>query len=240
MKNILPLFLILAAPSCMAAGHAAPSPSQTAFLRVDANGDGRMSHAEFEKEVVRLFKLADTNKDGAVSRQEYIEFYCGKPSVGKDGPHGECVAIRAAKFDTIEARKDGKLSKTEVIAATRMDFDGSDRDGNGTLDMQEWDQLYILHKGRECVCKEGEKCSCDAAPAPVKDAGPAAKDAAKAGAGPKKKCDCKAPDCKHLTKPAEVKACSETADSCACPAPDAKTAPAGLPEVRRVPSESLR
>lgn len=50
----------------------------------------------------KMFEMADTNKDGTVSREEFMNFR--HASAGK-------------RFDMMDANKDGRLSKEEAAAA---------------------------------------------------------------------------------------------------------------------------
>ncbi|HOX23961.1 MAG TPA: EF-hand domain-containing protein, partial [Elusimicrobiales bacterium] len=128
------------------------------FARMDKNGDQKLQLPEFESEVEAQFMVMDADKDGYVTKAEYVQYFCGKPKVEPKTPNhdknaalvaerynlGECVAVRSAKFDTADAKKDGKVNKAEAKATTRMDFKNSDTDKSGTLTITEWEGLFAM------------------------------------------------------------------------------------------------
>ncbi len=102
------------------------------FSKMDANGDGQLSHDEMhnfklsdkDNQWNQDFKAADTDRDGSVTLAEAQN---GLPTIA---PH----------FATIDADKDGKLSRDEMAAHQRsmkssdssMDADTSTRTSTST------------------------------------------------------------------------------------------------------------
>ena len=100
------------------------------FRRVDRNGDGALSQAEFvgsadwDDDRGDNFDDIDTNNNGQVERGEW---------------HGSRVV-----FDSLDRNRDGVLSRFEVVGSqnttgdTWDDFAALDYDRNGSLSRDEW------------------------------------------------------------------------------------------------------
>ena len=260
MNNLLSLALLaaLSCPACAAepAKQAENEPAvRVYFARMDKNADQKIQLPEFQSVVEAQFMIMDADKDGYVTKAEYVQYFCGKPKVGakaevKDATAalvaerynlGQCVAVRTAKYDTADAKKDGKVTKAEAKAATNMDFRNADTDKSGTLTITEWEGLFALYQGKGCDCKPGEPCPCreEAAKLPPTERALGKTTAAKAEHKCEKPCACK----KEAAKPAAPKpaaaqkgfgSCDAKAESCECPKPAAEnTSP-------RIPTESMK
>ncbi|HUV64344.1 MAG TPA: alpha/beta hydrolase fold domain-containing protein, partial [Sedimentisphaerales bacterium] len=78
-RTILLSTIALAMSVCSLFG-AAQSPdaqrerAEKSFAKQDKNGDGKLSRDEFPPRMVQIFDQIDTDKDGAVTQQEYIAF----------------------------------------------------------------------------------------------------------------------------------------------------------------------
>ncbi|NUQ64603.1 MAG: EF-hand domain-containing protein [Pirellulales bacterium] len=120
------------------------SPEETAavkgqFAKCDANRDGRVTVAEFAAGNTPVatkspFAALDGNGDGGLSLEEYL-------GGTKDA---EEVKLRTDVFALLDANQDGRLTEAEhrspsPKAAYRM----ADRNGDGTLDLSEFQQAYI-------------------------------------------------------------------------------------------------
>lgn len=109
--NRTPLLGGLAALAIVAAGGAAvaqqatsrPAPSH---LRADADGDGRLSQAEFVGRRLDRLRAADANGDGSVSADE-------RQAVRQ----AHRAARAAARFERLDADKDGAITRAEFDAA---------------------------------------------------------------------------------------------------------------------------
>jgi Ca2+-binding EF-hand superfamily protein len=87
--------------------------ADAAFAKIDSNGDGQLSKAEFtaymnsrlaqqRAEIDAAFKELDTNKDGKVSKEE-----------------ANAVPALAEHFTELDFNHDGSLSKDEMTIAAR-------------------------------------------------------------------------------------------------------------------------
>ena len=106
--NRTPLIGGIAALALLAGGGAAiaqqtgerPAPQAQ---RADADGDGRLSQAEFAARRLARLRAADANGDGSVSLEERRAMR---------------AARSAARFDRIDADGDGAISRAEFDAAS--------------------------------------------------------------------------------------------------------------------------
>ena len=136
----------LAAPATSAPAQPAKPAAQTgsitrsavikgrddAFKKIDTNGDGSISAAEFaaaEALVARArlqaeFNKLDTNKDGQLSQAEFL---AAAP------PASALVPGVEKMIATLDKNKDGKLSPDEFRAPQLSIFDKLDTNHDGTL-----------------------------------------------------------------------------------------------------------
>jgi len=100
----------------------------------------------------RLFDAADTNRDGAVTRDEYRAarahafarldrngdgYLDHRDSAGRR-PAGRRAGERIGELrEELDANRDGRISKHEFVNGALPGFDRLDTDGNGELDADE-------------------------------------------------------------------------------------------------------
>ena len=135
MKSILALTaLALAAGSTLVladAGNGA-APHRGAFMErlkaADTNGDGMLSQQEAAAlpRIAENFAAIDANKDGYVTFDELRAFM-----KAKHGQHG------AHAFKAADANGDGKVSRDEFLAAAAARFDKMDANKDGFLTPEE-------------------------------------------------------------------------------------------------------
>src|SRR5262249_58823417 len=92
--------------------------------------EGVITRAEFEAARRRDFDALDTNKDGFLSREEFI----GPRSAGAD-----LVRLRERRFAEIDTDKDGRISWAEYLAHGRRQFTALDRDRDGRVTRAEFE-----------------------------------------------------------------------------------------------------
>jgi Ca2+-binding EF-hand superfamily protein len=101
------------------------------FKRLDANGDGTVSEAEYvsrtrwpEAKARAIWRASDADGDGKVTELEYCE--------------NRRVTDEAKKiFAWLDANEDGKLTEAEAMAGARRIFAEMDADASGGVHMPE-------------------------------------------------------------------------------------------------------
>jgi Ca2+-binding EF-hand superfamily protein len=145
-KRSLIAALILIPAAGFAAELSAPR-SASHFSKADANADGMLSRAEFEKAMPRLagkFESIDANKDGRLSR---AEFYAWKKA-HRDGRQAKA----AERFQHADTDGDGAISRAEAEKhAPRLakKFDQIDGNKDGKLTQDELRAYREARRGRE-------------------------------------------------------------------------------------------
>jgi len=133
---------LLAVGSCAAAalwagkadkptGKGPPSP-EAIFKRLDADGDGRVTEAEYvsrtrwpEAKARAIWRASDADGDGKVTELEYCE--------------NRRVTDEAKKiFAWLDANKDAKLTEAEAVAGAKRIFAEMDADASGGVDIPEY------------------------------------------------------------------------------------------------------
>lgn len=105
---------VLASGSVFAAAEAASATAkfEKQFAAHDGNHDGKMTQKEFlarwknKKHGKHVFKLMDTNKDGAVSKDEYVAY-----SEKHQAKHASMKKTKAVKHTAAEPAKSTEDTK---------------------------------------------------------------------------------------------------------------------------------
>jgi Ca2+-binding EF-hand superfamily protein len=92
---------------------------RAAFEEADRNHDGVVDHEEFQERIVEVFYSADRNKDGVLDAVELQQLTF--PDDCKKDPSGrvtlrEFLRVRFQDYDTTDKNHDGVLELDEVIA----------------------------------------------------------------------------------------------------------------------------
>ncbi len=97
------------------------------FAETDTNGDGEIDLAEFHARLVEIFYRTDTDKDGALSPEEYNRL----PFSGE--------------FKDADTNGDGRISLHEFIAIRFRQFEGADTNHDAALSL---DEVRAAYEGR--------------------------------------------------------------------------------------------
>ena len=97
------------------------------MMRYDANKDGWVDKAEWKAGQEARFKELDTNKDGVLSREEFM---AAAPQTAGT-PNG------AALVSQLDKNKDGKVTADEFRAPILARFDKMDTNHDGVLSATE-------------------------------------------------------------------------------------------------------
>ncbi|GEM_PF-3130690 len=106
---------------------------QGPIQRWDENGDGLLQRAEAPEHMREQFMRADTNKDGAVSREE---MQAAMPPPG-DRPQLSPEERRKRMMERMDANGDGKITIAELPERMRERMKQADTNSDGVLSPQE-------------------------------------------------------------------------------------------------------
>jgi Ca2+-binding EF-hand superfamily protein len=120
----------LLAASAALAGQRAPS-----LEKMDADGDGAVSQAEFEDRHAQLMQGLDANNDGAVTFEEAQE---------QRARHREELARR--RFAKMDADGDGVVSVAEFTASHASRFERMDKNDDGAISGEELARGHRMHR----------------------------------------------------------------------------------------------
>ena len=101
------------------------------FRDIDADKDGKIMAAEFEASVKRQFSTLDADKDNALVAQEFVAYYCGP-----DAKAPKKAKKKAMK--KIDADKNGKIGKDECVMFWMARYRDADADKDGRVTMDEF------------------------------------------------------------------------------------------------------
>jgi len=118
MKKILAAILIVV--FCNSLSFA----DETLFKKIDKNKDGKISKKEYMEGVNKTFKSYDKNSSKSVTREEL------KTTVNVDVEN----TMTAADSNT-----DGTISQEEFLQSAEKRFKFFDKNNNGYIDKKEWD-----------------------------------------------------------------------------------------------------
>ena len=112
-----------------------PAPFQS-FEDLDIDLSGEISIDEANTYHTRVFATFDRNRDGSLTRTEFIGERTGPEKFGF------CAAqihdVKEERFDAWEQNGDDRLSKAEFLSGALSCFARADKDGNSQLNQKEY------------------------------------------------------------------------------------------------------
>jgi len=139
MKKHSLLTLVLGCFSLAAFTSAGASEAEDKFKQMDANGDGRVTAAEYERFHEMKFQRSDLDRDGKLSAAE-----C-ESAEAMDGRKVDKQAV-ATHLRIVDTDADGQISKSEADTYARSTFARADRNGDGALSEGEFEDAYSAMK----------------------------------------------------------------------------------------------
>lgn len=142
MKTSTIVAALLTGLASFSAAHAQDATGDRVFRKADTNGDGVISKDEVLAARQRLFSRLDRNGDGVIDGQE-IEG-------ARDAIMARAEATEARLGDMmrrLDTKGDGKVSADEFRADTSL-FDLVDRNGDGKISPDEAAFIRTLFAGR--------------------------------------------------------------------------------------------
>ena len=121
------------------------------FNRLDTNGDGAISKAEFNAFNARHFKALDTNKDGKITPDELPDEQ-NQMGQNPEMGHGDGTAHLDQRFNAADANQDGGLDREEAknMPMLSMYYDEVDTNKDGKVTRQEYlDAMPLLHGAKK-------------------------------------------------------------------------------------------
>lgn len=107
----------------------------TSFEGKDANGDGKISQAEYAKAAQSIFQMMDADQSGTVTVQEMD---AARAALGMAGSETSSEKI----IQQADSDGDGKLTLGEWMANANAQFDAVDANKDGFIDRAEWDAAH--------------------------------------------------------------------------------------------------
>ena len=106
-------------------GYASQLRTPQMMHKIDTNGDGQVSKAEWDAYQQKLFGMLDADSSGALDNKEFMQAH--QNDVASFATGGFATALRTSEmFTKLDADHDGKLSRSEFLAYQSKLFDMMD------------------------------------------------------------------------------------------------------------------
>jgi hypothetical protein len=109
---------------------------------LDADGDGKVTPAEYDAAGVRRFQRMDENHDGVIDKAEVAAIRKrAADRMMNDGVPPSVMAARPDPIVELDSNKDGQVTQDEATAVQQARFKIADTNGDGALDAAEQEAL---------------------------------------------------------------------------------------------------
>ncbi|SHK28175.1 EF hand [Shimia gijangensis] len=123
--------------------------SETASSQLwDLDANNRVTMTEVEQRLSAIMSKYDKDGDGALNAQEYDAF--DKAREEEAAKHGTSLALRAVtglSRGYVDTNFDGLVTREELMAAGRKWFNGMDRNNDGQIDDQDFNDIKEFTTG---------------------------------------------------------------------------------------------
>ena len=103
----------------------------------DVDGNGKVDAAEFERFRRARFAETDSNRDGTLSRDEYIGEFARRLKHAEGTTNERQMKQADVRFGVLDKDKDGKMTWDEYAASGERLFKRADRNGDGVVDARD-------------------------------------------------------------------------------------------------------
>jgi Ca2+-binding EF-hand superfamily protein len=136
------------------------------FAKMDANNDGALTPADREARMAehraQMFAMMDTDKNGQISRNEFMAHKHEGMRGDKDGK-GHKMGMRGRgggmMMQKADANNDGRVTKAEFTAAAMTRFDRADANKDGQVTSDERKAMREEMRGKWRAMKQGGDAS---------------------------------------------------------------------------------
>ncbi|URW76522.1 hypothetical protein M9980_04710 [Sphingomonas donggukensis] len=152
MKRFLIAAALMGTTAVGGFAYAAQTPPASKPLKGDTNADGQISRAEFIAQAQAKFAAMDTDKNGAISREERRAAHADRggrhgkrggmggpfePVAGQDAPAPAGRPGVGKMLERLDTNADGRITRAEYAAQAGTRFARMDANGDGTVDKTE-------------------------------------------------------------------------------------------------------
>lgn len=109
----------------------AAAPGLGIFSRMDGNGDGKVSLAEFQAGHAAQLGRLDGNQNGTVTIAEVDAFFAGH--AGQGNANARLAQARLTGIKAADSNGDGVVSAAEFATAGNAEFQSVDSNGDGFI-----------------------------------------------------------------------------------------------------------
>lgn len=99
----------------------------------DDDGDDVLTREQYDAERVKVFAATDTNKDGKLDHDEYVNEFNARLSQRSDDRRQAQLKQGRVRFKAIDADENGAISRDEYFAMSARMFDRTDTNKDGVI-----------------------------------------------------------------------------------------------------------
>ena len=113
-------------------------PGRGRFTMIDTNDDGNISAEEAASAADEVFTAMDNDDDGLLTQEEYMSVRMGPQQGFNPARQAAMQEAKSARYGTMDANKDGSVSKEEFLGAAQSHYGSADGDADGKVSPWEY------------------------------------------------------------------------------------------------------